>query len=125
MFNNLTDLSYKRNFKEAFGFYISYLIFILVLAALFAIVLGIATRQTEEVVAHDFGFGVGVVVATSACLILSSLILRKKNLFKFPYILLVLLSGALAAVAGAVFGLIPVAYLSTKEEKKKTNEKIE
>lgn len=114
MFNNLTNFSYKRNFKEAIGFYIFWLIFILVVGGLLAIVLSIITGQTDKEAAREFGFKVGVVMAILTNLTISFLILRKKNLFGISYIILALLSGVLASVGGGLLGLIPTTYLSTK-----------
>ncbi|MBU4338569.1 hypothetical protein KKB43_02500 [Patescibacteria group bacterium] len=114
MFNNLTDFSYKRNFKEAMGFYIFWLVFILVVGGLLAIVLSIIIGQTDKEAAREFGFKVGVAMAILTNLAISFLILRKKNLRGISYIFLALLSGVLASVGGGLLGLIPTAYLSTK-----------
>lgn len=112
MFRNLTDFSYKRSLKEAIGFYLGYLLLIvlasMILGGVSGLVLG--DRSTEV------GFRIGNLVAVITVLTLSFVILSKKDLLaNFGMILVALLSGILAFFGGALLGLIPTAYLSTKE----------
>lgn len=64
---------------------------------------------------YELGFRYGNILAIVATLGLSYAILSKKNLLNnFKFILLGLLSGILAFLGGALLGLIPVAYFTTK-----------
>lgn len=109
MFKNLTNFGYQRSVKDAIGFYIAYLVLIIMIGALFGGILGAAT-QIDNV-----GLGAGTIVAVIVSLTLSFLILkRKKSLGKFSFIALALLSGLLAIFLGGLAGLIPVAYLTTR-----------
>jgi hypothetical protein len=113
MFNKLTDLKYKRDTKQAFGFYVAYLIGIILLAMVSAAVLGVATGNQDN---FQFGLRVGTFVAILSCLGLSFAILQKKKLLQnFGFILLALVSGVLALFGGAIVGLIPVAYFTTRK----------
>jgi len=111
MFRKLTDFSYKRSFKEALGFYLGYLLLIvlasMILGGVSGLVLG---NQSTEI-----GLRIGNLVAVIAVLALSFMILSKKDLSgNFGMILVALLSGILAFLGGSLLGLIPAAYLSTK-----------
>lgn len=111
MFKNLTDLSYKRNTKEAIGFYLAYLLLVAIAAMIAGGGLGIATGNNT----FDYGYKVGNVVAIVSCLLLSFVILNKKNLLSnFGFVLVALLSGVVAMFGGGLLGLIPTAYLSTR-----------
>ncbi|MGI6775953.1 MAG: hypothetical protein ACOX5S_01485 [Patescibacteria group bacterium] len=111
MFKNLLDYSYKRSFKEAIGFYISYLVLTLILAVLLTSVLGPTSGQEN----FDFGYRVWNLVAIIVTVTLSFLILKKKEfLGNFFYFILALLSGVLSYFGGGLLGLIPVAFLSTR-----------
>ncbi len=112
MFNNLINFAYKRNTKEAVGFYIAYLVLIILTAVLLAGVLGSVTGNSDN---FNFGVRIGGITAAVACFVLSMMIVKSKKLtVNFLYIALVLLSGILALFGGALIGLIPTAYLSTR-----------
>ncbi len=115
MFKRLLDLAYKRNWKEAIGFYLAYLLLALVILFLLGGAVGLLVG-TEEKTAFDEGYRFGVIVATAYVLVLTGLLLRSKRLLgkNFGYLLFWLLSGLLTLVAGAFVGLIPAAYFSTK-----------
>ncbi len=111
MFANLTVFSYKRDLKEAVGFYIFYLILVALLGGLLAGVFGLIIGNDS----FEAGLWFGTVVAMIFSLVLSFLILYKKNLLgNFVYILIALASFLLPLLGGGLLGLIPVAYLSTK-----------
>ena len=114
IFNNLTDFSYQKSTTEAIGFYIVYLLLIIVLGTLLALGLG-STLQNDTYDAYGYGLVVGNIVAIVISLGISFLILKEKNLLgNFGFILIALLSGVLALFLGALGGLIPAAYLTTK-----------
>ena len=111
MFGNLTDFAYKRSGKEAFGFYLAYLVLIIVSAGLLGGVIGLV--MGEEGIA--VGMRVGNLIAVFMCLAVSFVLLSKKKLTgNFGLILLALLSGVLAFLGGGILGLIPAAYITTK-----------
>ena len=111
MFKNLTDFSYTRTRKEALGFYIAYLVLIVVVAGLLGGIVGMVSGNGG----FEAGTRVGGIVAVIFCLALSFTILSKKSrMSNFVLILVALFSGVLAFLGGGVLGLIPTAYLSTK-----------
>jgi hypothetical protein len=113
MFKKLTDFKYRRKAKEAFGFYIAYLILVVLLGSLVAGLLGSLITAIQ-----GFEGGVKVIslVSIVSCVTLSYLIIKSKNLTnKFGPILLVVLSGVLAIGGGGLLGLIPTAFLTMKK----------
>lgn len=115
MFSNLVNFGFKRNFIQAVGFYIAYLVLTILVAVLLAAVIGMATGNSES---FEFGLMIGNVSAILVILGLSYLILDEKNLLRsFPFILLSLIAGVLAYFGGGMLGLIPIAYLTTRESK--------
>jgi amino acid permease len=122
MFNKLTDFGYNRTGKEAFGFYIAYLLFVILAGAVVGGLLGSLIPDA----AYQNGFKVGTYVSVITALVLSYLILDRKKLAKdYTSILLILAAGLLGMFGGSLFGLIIPAYLTTKKhtEKKHTEKK--
>lgn len=112
MFKNLFNFSYKRSFVEAIGLYIAYTVVAISISMLLAAVLGLATGNENS---YEFGLRIGKIVAIVTTLSLSFVILRDKNLLgSFKYLILLLFSGLIAYAFGGMFGLIPVAFLSTR-----------
>jgi hypothetical protein len=113
IFNNLTEFGYQRSTKEAIGFYIAYFFLLIIIGALLALVLGSTIQNATY--AYGYGLIIGNIVAIIASLVISFLILKEKNLLgNTGFILIALLSGVLALFFGALGGLIPAAYLTTK-----------
>lgn len=113
MFKHLTDFAYKRNVKEAIGFYLAFLFLIILLAGLLAGLIGLLAGQEES---FKLGLRIGNIVAIVVIIGISILILKNKNLLgDFGYIILILLSGLLAYFGGGLLGLIPIAFLTTRE----------
>lgn len=111
MFSNLTNLSYKRDFKQAAGFYIAYLVLLVILSAILGVVYGLATGQDSV----EAGVNFGTTIAIISSLVLSFAVILKKNLLTNHLLIVVaLLSGVLAFIGGGLLGLIPAAFLSTK-----------
>jgi len=111
VFTNLTDFAYKRTTKQALGFYLAYLLLIIILGALSGVLAGLALGENS----YAIGLRVGNMVAILSVLVLSFVILHKKSLFKnFSLIIIALLSGVLAIIGGGLLGLIPAAYLTKK-----------
>ena len=111
MFKKLTEFNHKRTSKEALGFYLAYLLLIVILSALIGGIFGLVIGEGSI----ELGMRLGGFVAVVVCLVISFMLLSKKNLmYNFGMLLLALLSGLLAFFGGGILGLIPVAYLSTK-----------
>lgn len=116
IFSHLTDLSFNRDWKQAIGFYIAYFVAIVLLAGVLGAVLGLATGNDS----FDFGFSIGNIVAIVCSLGLAFAVLVQKNLTnQFSYLLLALLAGVLAVFSGAIGGLIPAAFFTTRKSAKK------
>lgn len=113
MFKNLTKFKVKRNLKEAIGFYIAYLVFVVLVSVVAATLAGMVTGNDN----FEFGVRIGTMVAILTSLALSFAILKERNLQNnFVYVLLALVAGVLAYFGGGLLGLIPVAYLSTRKK---------
>ena len=111
MFSNLADFGYKRDLKGAVGFYIVYLITIILISS----IAGGLGGLTGGVDSFGGGVRIGNIIAIIASLSLSFLILYKKNILSnVVFIVVALLSGVLAFLGGGLLGLIPAAFLSTK-----------
>jgi chromate transport protein ChrA len=114
MFKNLTDYGYQRNAKEAIGFYLAYLFLIIFSCGILGGLIGMITQSGD----FSLGVRVGSILAVMAAIVLSFLILKeKKSLDNIGCILLAVISGVLAFLAGGLGGLIPVAYLTSKPAK--------
>ena len=117
MFKNLFNLKFKRNVKEAFGFYLVYLFLLIISMMLIALIVPSNASTYEE--GFQEGLKIGAYGAIIICLVLPLVMLIQKKIFNASF-LLILLGGALAAVGGGLLGLIPAAIISTfnsKDEK--------
>jgi len=113
MLTKLTNFNYKRTFLEAVLFYIAYLILLFLLT--FSVAASLSSFIAEFYLDAHMA---GVIIVTIGSIILSFLILLEKNLLgNFPCLLTVLLAGFLAFLFGAFVGMIPVAFLTTKQPK--------
>jgi hypothetical protein len=121
MFKKLTDFGYNRTGKEAFGFYLAYLLFVILAGSVVGGLLGAIIPDS----AYQNGFKVGTYVSVITSLVLSYLVLDRKKLTKdYTCIVLMLVAGLLGMFGGSLFGLIIPAYLTTKKNpEKKTVEK--
>lgn len=113
MFANLTDLSFNRTTKQAIGFYLAYFLLIILVAGLLGAIAGIISGETTS--AYSLGLKIGNITAIIGSVGLSLLVVNKKKLKDFKYIFLVLLAGLFAVFLGALLGLIPAAYLTTRQ----------
>ena len=115
MFSKLSDFKYSRTGTEALGFYLAYLLLLVVFGGILAVVL-VPSDITTEAEAFEAGAKIGTRFVPMAVLTLGILLLHaKKTLFEFRNMLLLVLAGFLAIIGGGLLGLIPVAYLSTTE----------
>ena len=110
MFKDLLFFEKVRTKKEALGFYLAYLLLIILLSSLRGFFS--PTGSSEE------AFQRGAFGAVISCLVLSFLVLYKKKLLnQFGLLLIAVLSGVAAIFGGALIGLPFVAYLTTRENK--------
>jgi hypothetical protein len=111
MFSQLGNFGYKRTALQAVGFYIAYLVFTIITAALAGMVLGGVTGNND----FEFGKKVGIVVAIVMTLVFSFLILQAKKMTNnYMYVGLAVGAGILAYLGGGLLGLIIPAYLTTQ-----------
>ncbi len=110
IFNNLTNFAYKRTTKQALGFYIAYLLLIVICGALLG---GVSALIVQDPV--SFATRAGSMLAVVMSVTLAFMLLKAKNLHNnFLFIILALFSGLLALFGGGLLGLIPATYISTK-----------
>ncbi len=112
MFSNLTDFSYKRTSLQAFGFYITYLVLVMIFSAAAAVLVSMVVN--EDAGTFSNGVRLGTFVAIIFSIGISFVILREKRLTGFGYNLLAITAGALALLGGGVLGLIIPAIFTTK-----------
>ncbi len=96
MFNNLKDLSYKRNWKQVIGFYIAYTLLAVALLAAIMLVLILLMKvfSVSESRATAFISKVGFIVSSLYVVALCYLVLAKKKIrigMKYGILLLALL----------------------------------
>ncbi len=116
MFDKLFDLQFQRTPKQAFGFYIGYLVLIMLSGGIVAGVFGLVSGGGFQA-----GLKIGQLIAIITILFISFMLLKCKNMFSFTNVLLALLAGVLAVLGGGLLGLIPVSYLTTKSCIEKSN----
>jgi hypothetical protein len=112
MFNELLNFSLKRNGRGAFGFYLAHLL----MSILISMLLGAAGGILGFIQDFDGGIGVGATGAAIYTLIIGLVVANKKKL-GFPYYLLVVISSTSATFLGAIISMIPIAYMTTRENK--------
>ena len=116
MFKHLTNFGFNRSVKQAFGFYLAYLLFAAIICGLSGGVVSVIYANENNT--FELGAKAGAVVAVMLMLILGYLILKQKNLLNnFIYIIFVLFSALIALFAGALGGLIPLTFLTTRKSK--------
>lgn len=111
IFNHVFKYSHKRNIKQAFVFYFTHIILLVMIALVFEFLRGLAPKQAYKGWSQD---SVGTSIAMFSSLLIFFLILFKKKQWRnIRYIVLIIVSGVLTYLSGGVFGFIPVAYMST------------
>ena len=124
--NNIFDLKSKKNWKQAILFYVIYFVIgltiVFVAGSLFGILVGDKYPDTE---AFDIGFRLGQFVAILLVIGLTIYILRQKEMYKNSLgVLLGLLAIILSVLGGILLGLLPLAYLLTREIPPVSDEQI-
>ena len=117
MFSNLFNLGYTRTLGQAVVFYIVYFIIFLLVSMILSIATGIGIFGITDP-AQNFLWGQQTtkILGVVFCLGLGFAILIKKNLQGDSMsLVLVVVAGAIAYFSAPLFGLIPVAFLTTKK----------
>jgi len=111
MFGEIMNFNYQRSAKQAFGWYLMYVLVGVVIGGVSAYLAGVFTPGFEQ------GYNVGRFSAVPFNILLGVLLIwhRKKDA---PNLLLVLAGAILSAFAGALGGLIPLAFLSNRPVEK-------
>jgi hypothetical protein len=109
MFKDIFTLSTQRTASQAFGFYIAYLVMLILVCGIAGGIAGVLTGG-----GFNTGVKIGQIIAIIACPVLGFLVLKSRGAFSFGNVLIALLAGILAALGGGLLGLIPVSFLTTK-----------
>ncbi len=126
MFKNIANFSYRRNGKEAFGFYLAYLFFTMLLGGLAGGIYEIIHRSSirslnfKEGFVEGFkaGIPIGHLASVLFLIVLSIIILKQKRLLRhYGFLVLAIGSGIATILIGSIVGLIPLAFLTTRENK--------
>ncbi len=107
MFNKLTDFTMQRTAKQAFGFWLVYFMFGVLIGAVSGAAAGAVTGDGES------GYTAGIVASVIYVALLSAAICMKKSL-SIGWYLLAVLAPMLAIFGGALIGLVPTAVLTTR-----------
>jgi len=111
VFASLTNMGFKRSFKQAVGFYITYSIFGVVIVTLLGSVFIFASGDTP----FERGQNGGFIVTILYSLFMAILVARSKGiLFKADSVFLIFAGGFMGWLFGLFIGLVPVAILTTK-----------
>ncbi len=120
MFQDIFNFKKVRTRKQAVGFYLFYLLLIVLIAMTGGVLSGLISQTGESFEeAFDQGAKIGTFLAIVCCVCLTSIVVWKKKLISPLPILLIPISGLLAALVGGLLGLIPAAYLTTITKSKK------
>ena len=114
MFKDLLVFEKQRTGKEAFGFFLAYLLFSGLLVGIITSFFSTSVAPSGFAEGFEQGQAVGAYFYSVLSLALSALILfRKGHLKSFGFVLIGLSSGVLALFLVAFLGLVPTAYLTT------------
>ncbi len=114
MFGEIMNFNYQRSAKQAFGWYLMYVLVGIVIGAVSGYLVGLFVKADEG---FNIGRLAGQFSAVPFNILLGTLLIwhRKKDA---PNLLLVLAGAILSAIAGALGGLIPLAFLSNRPVEK-------
>jgi len=116
MFENVFDFGFNRTNKQAFGFWLVWLVIGMLGSGFITFLLPSSASGWEE--GFQEGVAIGSIVVIFYCPLIAFLVLAAKNRFNdFSSIVITLLSIIIASFLGAIFGLIPAAYLTTLAKK--------
>ena len=112
MFNKLTNFGYRRDKKEAVGFYVSYLVFIILLGAVIQGILSNLSLLTFELWSRL----VRLFTTAITSFLVYKLLKEKKLLKNLNFLSFGLLSILLALSGWALIGLLIPAYFTTRKK---------
>jgi len=116
MFKELTTFSYRRNPKEATGFYLAYLLVGFLLGGVFGGLSALTQNTVNFEEAFQAGAKIGAIVGTLYCAAISCMVLLYRRLHtNLGYILLALVGIIASFFGGALLGLIVPAFLTTRD----------
>jgi hypothetical protein len=117
LFQKLADFSYQRNFKEAIGFYIAYLVLVMCIGGIVGGIIGLLFGNGGTL-SSDLVSLISRVAGLCALALVAGIgyfQLRAKGFTqRFEFILLVVISIGITLYGGGMLGLIPLAFLSTR-----------
>jgi hypothetical protein len=117
MFDHLIDLTYRRNKKEALGFYIASLFLFTAIGALvasgYALLTGANIQNVSGALASH-GEKIGAIIIAIGSAGLGIAILSAKKESRYGFALLALAGGVFSLFGGALLGFIIPAYLTTR-----------
>ena len=116
MFEKLTDFAYTRSTKQAIGFYIVWLLVLIVISGSLALSYEIVAADPGKTFAE--GYAVGIRIGSIFAFIASAFFvvrvaMAKKRFSDSKMILYVLGTLVLVIIGGGLLGLIIPAYLTT------------
>ena len=114
MFKDLMSFATVRTPIQALGFYIVYLLIGILIGGLFGGIGGIVVNPSQAASALAVGAKWGQLASLPYVLILAVTIVVKKKL-GLGYYVLSLTGPLLALFGGAILGLIPVAFITTRQ----------
>ena len=116
----LSDLSLKRNWKQAIVFYLAYLLLSFLVGALAGAIAGIINPDNVIELASK----AGTIVGSIYCLVLYFSVYIKKKMSSFPFILMGAVAFLVSLFLGTILSLIFVAILTTRDSQSKGNNYI-
>lgn len=120
MFDELSDLAFKRTRVQALGFYLAWLFLTILVAILLSFIATHTFLASPEMMAteqFEMGLRIGGVLAIAFCMGLSYVVARAKGAhMEYKTLLLVVLAGLLASLGGGLLGLVIPSYLTTREK---------
>ena len=118
MFTELGNFGLVRSRSQAFGFYVTYLILIVIVGVILGgLMAGLLTPSGGFNQGFDEGVKAGAIISALGCLLLTFMTLKHKNmLVGFSGIIYMVAAAALALLGGGVLGLIIPSYISTREK---------
>lgn len=115
MFRRLGEFGYQRSAVQAIGFYLVYFVAGIIVSGMLGGIFGVATGANGLEEGMQVGLKVGTIFAVFLTAVLSFAILRAKGQLKnVLYLLVGLLSVGAAWLGGLLFGLVFVAFLTTR-----------
>jgi hypothetical protein len=115
MFRELTNFGLKRTAVQALGFYLAYLLFIMLLGGLagFVFVLLFGPNSVSE---FTQTVSIGATIGALVCAFLTYSVRKEKHVAKqYSTLIYVIVSFALGIIGGGLLGLTVPSYLTTKD----------